>query len=108
MRFAIVGSGRCGTSLLRGLMNKHPQIWVHDETHWLPRMYEYAGLGRCRTEALVHIFCHTTHTNGRRVVPIEDVELTRLFEKTPVITVREFADRVGEYVAVQQGKTHLG
>ncbi|MEQ9259842.1 MAG: sulfotransferase [Roseovarius sp.] len=105
MRFALVGSGRCGTSLLRRLMNMHPQLWVHGETHWLPRMYEYAGMGLCQTDALLHIFRQTTHTNGERVVPVRDAELLELFGKTPEITVRDFAEKIGRFLAERHNKT---
>lgn len=36
----IVGSPRSGTTMLRRMINAHPQIQITRETHWVPRVYE--------------------------------------------------------------------
>ncbi|AXS39880.1 sulfotransferase [Breoghania sp. L-A4] len=105
MRFCIVGSGRCGTSLLRRTLDSHPDVFVHRETHWFPRMYEYAGMGKCSPAELAHIFLKTTHTTGAPVVPLSQDELDDIFRDKDDITVREFCDGVGYHMARLENKS---
>jgi hypothetical protein len=86
-------------------MNAHPDVWVHPETHWVPRMFEFAGLAECDARSLIRILAGTTHTNGARVTPVDDADLDRLFSNDESVTVREFADRVGDLLARRAGKS---
>ena len=36
----IVGCFRSGTTLLRIILNSHPEIWIPEETGYLPHIYE--------------------------------------------------------------------
>ncbi|MBD3279255.1 MAG: hypothetical protein GF390_00920 [Candidatus Pacebacteria bacterium] len=38
--FFIIGTGRCGTQLLRNMLQKNPQVKVLPETHFIPILYE--------------------------------------------------------------------
>lgn len=105
MKFCIVGSGRCGTGFLRGAFDSHPDVFAHTETHWVPKMYEYAGLTEVPKQALFHIFLQTTHTNGEPVVPLSIETLETLFRAHDLISVRTFADTVGFHMAEQKGKS---
>ena len=55
----IVGCPRSGTTLLRRMLDAHPQIAMTRETHWIPKVYERGvGLtpdGRVTSELLVHL-----------------------------------------------------
>ena len=39
MNFCIVGTGRCGTTLMAKLFNSHEQIFIFNETHFIPKLY---------------------------------------------------------------------
>ena len=65
MRVCIVGTSRCGTSILRQLLHLHPRLRLFGETHWLPRMFEFAGHQRIGWRALYDIAAKTTWDNGR-------------------------------------------
>lgn len=41
--FFLVGTGRCGSSLLRKLIGCHPEVHVPQETHWIPILYDQFG-----------------------------------------------------------------
>lgn len=41
--FFIVGSGRCGTNLLRDMLRKHPQIKIPPETHFFFTLHDKFG-----------------------------------------------------------------
>jgi len=41
----IVGSGRCGSTLLRLMLDSHPELAVPDETHFVPQLARLAASG---------------------------------------------------------------
>ncbi|MCZ6782219.1 MAG: sulfotransferase [Proteobacteria bacterium] len=41
--FFVVGTGRCGSTLLRRLLRLHPDAWVVKETHWIPLLFDFFG-----------------------------------------------------------------
>jgi hypothetical protein len=105
MQFCIVGTGRCGTTLLQRMMNLHPAVFVFPETHWIPAMYKAYGLGAAPTEELLEIVRRTTHVTG---LPVTDLDASRLREVAQVperMTVRAFCDLVGGLLATDHGKT---
>lgn len=44
----IVGSGRCGTTLLRMMLDGHSELAIPHETHFIPSERTFAWLGRYR------------------------------------------------------------
>lgn len=42
--FFLVGTGRCGSSMLRKLISEHADVHVPQETHWIPILYDFFGL----------------------------------------------------------------
>ena len=42
--FFIVGTGRCGTSLFKKLLRSHPDVYIPEETHWIPHLFHAYGL----------------------------------------------------------------
>ena len=46
VRFFVVGTGRCGTTLVRNILNLHPEVYVPSESHWIPIQYEISGKSR--------------------------------------------------------------
>ena len=37
------------------MMNLHPDLFVFDETHWIPKMYDYYGAAEAETDTLIDI-----------------------------------------------------
>ncbi|MGH0034790.1 MAG: sulfotransferase family protein [Myxococcota bacterium] len=41
--FFVVGTGRCGSTLLRKLLRVHPDLHLPKETHWIPILHDFFG-----------------------------------------------------------------
>jgi hypothetical protein len=53
MKFVIVGTGRCGTTLLHDMLNLHSQVYVVDESFYHVFLQSKWGLGSAPTHALL-------------------------------------------------------
>ncbi len=105
MRFAVVGTGRCGSTLLEQMLNLHPDLFVMRESHWIPKMFEHAGLGRVPVEDLLRIVLATTFVTGERVLPCDEATLRLWFADGPSeMTVAGACDRIGQMLARRDGK----
>ncbi|KZY31972.1 hypothetical protein A3731_22870 [Roseovarius sp. HI0049] len=107
MKFCIVGTGRCGTRLLRSMMNAHPDVFVFNETHWIVNLHEAFGTAETPFEDLLDIMLRTRFVDGARVTEI-DVEAFRAAQSggPASMTPAAFADAVGRYFAAQDGKAY--
>lgn len=56
----IVGTGRCGSTLLRLMLDSHPELAIPDETHFIPRLARLAGQG-----ANLHQLFEALHGDSR-------------------------------------------
>ena len=107
MRFCIVGTGRCGTSLLRQLFNSHPHVFVFGETHWIPKMFEFFGTGEADANALIDIIQRTYHELGNPVTPLDEELLKFVLERTQkTTTVQEFCNTLGMAFAERDNKRY--
>lgn len=70
MDFFIVGTSRSGSTLLRNMLSRHPRVGVVNESHWLPRMYEFFGTGSARVEEILQIIDKTHWDSGKRVIDV--------------------------------------
>ncbi len=41
--FFVVGTGRCGSSMVRRLLRGHPDVHIPQETHWIPILHDFFG-----------------------------------------------------------------
>ena len=105
MRFAIVGTGRCGTTLLWEMLNLHPELFVLRESHWIPKMFEHFGLGTAPVGELISIVLRTTHVTGARVLDCDAAILAAWSGDRERMGVAPFCDRIGSMLAAQSGKS---
>jgi hypothetical protein len=105
MLFCIVGSGRCGTTLLTRMLNEHPRLHVINETHWIPKLFEFFGLGRATSAEMLAIVEMTNHVNGRPTTPLSPAQRDAVLAMSGEVTVREFVDSLAMSLAEALGKS---
>lgn len=104
MHFCITGTGRCGTKLLRNMFNTHPDIYVYDETHWIPKMFEFFGTGEADVDSLIDIIRRTYYPTGTPVTELDEVSLVSELSGRTRMTVAEFCNILGNSFARRHGK----
>ncbi len=116
--FFIVGTGRCGSTLLRNLLNLHPSVFVPSETHWIPIQYEMCGEQRLPIEIHTSILERVFFVGRELTVDVmtEEVGISReeLFAtvreklKGRRCSVAEFNDALFMGLAAHTGRTIFG
>ena len=105
MKFCVVGTGRCGTNLLQRLLNHHPDLFVFNETHWIPKMFEFFGTGAADVDTLLSIVKRTNHVTDLPVLEFDADEFLDGLEGGTRLTVAEFCNRLGSFMANREGKS---
>jgi len=65
MKLCIVGTSRSGTTLLRSILHKNPSISFFNETHWIPKMYEFFGMQSVDWNDMFNVAMKTTWDTGK-------------------------------------------
>ena len=105
MRFFVVGSGRCGSSMLWRMLNLHPNLFVFRETHWIPKLVELFGEEGAPPADLLEVVDKTRFVDGTTVTTVSEELRRSLLALGERVTVREFCDGLGRGLASEQGKT---
>jgi hypothetical protein len=99
-----VGTGRCGTTLLWDMLNRHPELFVFRESHWIPKMYEFFGQLEAPVEVLAGIVLRTTHVTGAQVFQGDAAMIREACGDAERLSVAAFCDRLGRWCASRAGK----
>lgn len=105
MKFCLTGTGRCGTKLLRGMLNDHPDLFVFNETHWIAPLYETYGTGPAPLTAMLDIVARTHHVNGAPVTELDAADFQAKAALPETLSVQAFVEALGAYFASAEGKT---
>jgi hypothetical protein len=62
--FFIVGTGRCGTQMLRNLLSTNQSIKITPETHFIPVLYEKFGLNTLSFDDFYEVLDNTFDSKG--------------------------------------------
>lgn len=108
MKLCIVGTGRCGTTLIWRMLNDHPDLFVFRETHWLPALHEAFGTTPASTEAMLDLVKRTRFVTGEPTTPLDEAAFRTSSRYCSEMTVRSFADALGQSHAEAQGKRSWG
>ena len=106
MKLCVVGTGRCGTTLLWRMLNAHPDLFVFRETHWLPALWERFGTALAPAEAMLDVVARTRFAHGVPVTPLDAEAIRAAPGWAAEMTVRGFADHVGLAHARAENKAH--
>jgi hypothetical protein len=71
IQFFVVGTGRCGSTLLRDLLNLHPEIFAPAaESHWIPLQFEICGSRRHPVATYTDIVERVFYDTGELTVDV--------------------------------------
>ena len=105
MKFCIVGTGRCGTRLLRSMLNDHPDIFVFNETHWMPELYNRFGTMATTTREMLDVIARTRHVNGEAVTQFDHQEFLAEIGNPRTTDVAHLCNSLGMFHARKNGKS---
>jgi hypothetical protein len=104
----IVGCGRSGTTLLRRMLDAHPEIAITHETHWIPKRLERrTGLrpdGRVTPELLSSLLSYDRF----RRMDLDEGELLSLIHAEPPPTYAGFVTAAFDLYGKAKGKALVG
>lgn len=87
------------------MLDGHPDLFVFNETHWIPKLFEVFGTSRFEVEAMLDIVRRTRHVTGALTTEFSDAAFLSHFRDTAPVTVADFCDAFGDFFAHQNGKT---
>jgi hypothetical protein len=104
----IVGCPRSGTTLLRNLVTRHPQLAITPETHWIPRYYDERL--DVTPDGFVEPHLLTRLGNHRRFpkLRLEPAAVADLLAEGEPLSYAEFVSGVFDLYAERQGKPLAG
>jgi len=106
MKFCLIGTGRCGSTMLTRMLNMHPDVFIFNETHWIPKMHEHFGTGKGYPEEFIRIVENTFHITDKPVTDIDKSRVLNLFQENQEITLREFCDALASVFIIDNNKTY--
>ncbi|MGI9556738.1 MAG: sulfotransferase [Solirubrobacterales bacterium] len=101
----VVGMNRSGTTLLRMMLDAHPELTIPPETHFIPDVIEACKLGRCTPDQIVDVMTSQREWGDFGIGGEELLAEYRRFEPlTAGIAIRRFF----EIYAEREGKPRWG
>jgi hypothetical protein len=86
------------------MLNEHPHVYVLDETHWVPKLHELFGDGAAPAGEMLDVVDRTHHVDGRPTTVLPARARSAIAAVKGPITVRAFADIVGDHLAAAHEK----
>ena len=104
----VVGTPRSGTTLLKRLLNAHPNIAITRETHWITRYFKKrTGLskeGMVTSELISKLFEYHRFPQ----LKIERGELEKLIEQNKQLSYAQFVSHIFDLYGRNKGKCVVG
>ncbi|SHH86249.1 sulfotransferase family protein [Cognatishimia maritima] len=105
MEFCVVGTGRCGSKLLRSMFNYHPDLFVFNETHWFAKLHEWFGTAQAAPSAMLDVIQRSRHVDGSTITEVDSARFLTEMNLPDRLPPADFCDALGRYFARQHGKT---
>ncbi|WP_057817951.1 sulfotransferase family protein [Roseovarius indicus] len=105
MKFCVVGTGRCGTRLLRSMLNTHPELFMFNETHWLVNLHDAFGTAEVPMEEMLDIVLRTRFVDGARITELDADAFRAEHAGAGAMMPSAFAYAAGRFLAAREGKT---
>jgi len=106
MRFFIVGTGRCGSTLMQRIFNSRTDTFVFNETHWIPNLIQGSTGHQIAYRRGLEIIQNTHHVNGKPVTDLNGLEDLPELPPERMMRVQELADLIGRTFAEFAGKIY--
>lgn len=114
--FFVIGTGRCGSSLLRRLLRLHPDLVVPNETHWIALLHDEFGFAEAPVADIEQIVRSLRTGRGvsilDRICKEEDLNpdtlLETLIQDDTQLTWQTFHARFGALLTSEQNATQWG
>lgn len=104
MKFFLIGSGRCGSTLLCRMLNDSDDLFVFNETHWIPLLLREHGASRVAAESLIETAMRVRHAFGKPTFDFTQLaDIDTLYGQQ--LSVVDFVDRISSLAARSEGKT---
>lgn len=104
----LVGCPRSGTTMLKRMVNAHPQVAITRETHWIPRYFEkqrgVTSEGVVTDRLVEKLFEH--HRFDQMKISRE--KLQSLIDRNPDSTYAELVSRIFDRYGQRKGKPLVG
>lgn len=104
----VVGCPRSGTTLLKRILDAHPDLAITPETHWIPRCSRRSiGVsqdGRITADLYDYLRSYRKFANLR----LDPVDVDRLFAHSPPLGYADFVSRIFDLYGQRSGKKLVG
>jgi Sulfotransferase family len=104
----VVGCPRSGTTLLRRMLDAHPELAITPETHWIPEWFEKQAAGD-RNGGVTREFVHGLLESARfKKLKVGDDEVWRLFEEGEPVSYARLVEHVYGLFGRRRAKPLVG
>ena len=104
MRFFIVGTGRCGSTVIRNILNSRSDTFVFNETHWIPHLVQFSKQNMISVSKGLDIIRNTNHVTGKAVTDLSKINTLLQPLRDQTLHVRDLTDAIGRSLAHISGK----
>ena len=87
------------------MLNSHPDLYVFNETHWIPKLFEIFGTTEADTNAMIDIVLRCRHVDKSQTTRFDPVHFVESMDIPNRMFPNEFCDTLGRYFGRSCGKT---